>query len=83
MQNRGKVMHLEQENGLKPHFVPFLLLIWPILGPTNFFQHLTHHQVLDIITSNHEMQNRGKVMHLQQENDLKPHLAPFWGKLGP
>ena len=67
---REKAIHLEQENGLKPHFGPFLALIRPILGPINFFQYLKHHQVLDIITSNHDMQNRGKVMHLEQENGL-------------
>ena len=70
MQNRGKAIHSEQGNGLKHHFGPFLALIGPILGPTKFFQHLKHHQVLDIITSNHEMQNRGKVMHLEQENGV-------------
>ena len=27
-------MNLDQENGLKPHFGPFLALIGPILGQT-------------------------------------------------
>ena len=79
MQNRGKAMHLEQENGLKPHFGPLVALFGPILGPTKFFQHVKNHQVLDIITSNHDMQNRGKVMHSEQENGLKPHFGPFLG----
>ena len=35
-QNRRKLMHSEQDNGLKPHFGPFLALIGPILGPTIF-----------------------------------------------
>ena len=79
MQNRGKAIHSEQENGLKPHFGPFLALIGPIRGPTKIFQHLKHHQVLDIITPNHDMQDWGKVMHLEQENGLKPHFGPFLG----
>ena len=29
MQNRQKLTHLERENGLKPHFDPFLALIGP------------------------------------------------------
>ena len=70
MQNRQKLMHFEHENGLKHHFGPFLALIGPILGPTKFFQHLKHHQVLDIITPNHDMQDQGKVMDLEQENGL-------------
>ena len=37
MQNWGKVMHLEQENGLEPHFGPFLALNGPFLGQINFF----------------------------------------------
>ena len=70
MQHWQKLMHFQHENSLKPHFGPFLALIRPILGPIIFFQYLKHHQVLDIITSNHDMQNRGKVMHLEQENGL-------------
>ena len=31
-QNRQKLMHFEQENGLKPHFGPFLALNGPFLG---------------------------------------------------
>ena len=30
MQNWQKLMHYEHENGLKPHFGPFLALIGPI-----------------------------------------------------
>ena len=76
-------MNLDQENGLKPHFGPFLALIGPILGPKNFFQQLKDYQELDVITFNHDMQNQGKVMHSEQENDLKHHFGPFWGRLGP
>ena len=72
MQNRGKAIHSEQENGLKPHFGPFLALIGPIRGPTKIFQHLKHHQVLDIITPRYDIQNRQKLMHFDQENGLKP-----------
>ena len=32
IQNRQKVMHFEQENGIKPHFWPPLALIGPFLG---------------------------------------------------
>ena len=67
----------------RSHFGPFLALIGPILGPTKFFQHLKHHQVLDIITPNHDMQDRGKVMDLEQENGLKPHFGPFLALIGP
>ena len=37
MQNRQKLMHFEQENGLKPHFGPFLALNGPFLGQHIFF----------------------------------------------
>ena len=77
MQSREKQMHLEHENGLKPHFSPFLALIRPILGPRNFFQPLDHHQVLQIITAYHNTQNREKLMRFEQENGLKPHFGPF------
>ena len=36
-QNREKLMHFEQENGLKPHFGPFLALIGPFLAQIIFF----------------------------------------------
>ena len=37
MQNRQKQTHLERENGLKPHFGPFLALIGPFLAQIIFF----------------------------------------------
>ena len=37
MQNRQKLMHFEQGNGLKPHFGPFLALNGPFLGQHIFF----------------------------------------------
>ena len=37
MQNRRRLMHIDQENDLKPHFGPFLALNGPILGPANIF----------------------------------------------
>ena len=67
----------------EPSFWPFSALIGPILGPTKFFQHLKHYQVLDTITSNHDMQNRRKVMNLDQENGLKPRFGPFLALIGP
>ena len=83
MQNRGKAMHLEQENGLKPHFGPLVALFGPILGPTKFFQHVKNHQVLDIIILNHNMQNCQKLMIFEEENGLKPHFGPFLALNGP
>ena len=83
MQNRQIGMHICQENGLKPQFGPFLALNGPILGPSNFFQHLVHYYLLDIINIQHYMQNRQKLMHINQENDLKPHFGPFLALNGP
>ena len=40
MQNQQKLTHIEQENGLKPHFGPFLALNGPFSGPANFFSAL-------------------------------------------
>ena len=37
VQSWEKLMHFEQQNGLKPHFGPFLALIGPILGPTKIY----------------------------------------------
>ena len=83
MQNRQERMSFEQENGLKPHFGPFLAPIGPILGPTNFFQHFDHFQVLDVVILDSNMQNRQKLMHFEQENGLKPHFGPFLALIGP
>ena len=83
MQNRQKLTHFERENGLKPHFGPFLVLNWPILGPANFFQHFSHHQVLDLVILDHHTQNRRKLMHFEQDNGLKPHFGPFLALNGP
>ena len=38
MQNRQKLMIFEEENGLKPHFGPFLALNGPFLAPHIFFR---------------------------------------------
>ena len=40
MHNQQKPMHFEQENGLKPHFGPFLALNGPFSRPANFFSAL-------------------------------------------
>ena len=37
MQNRQKLKHLKRENGLKPHFGPFVALIGPFLAQIFFF----------------------------------------------
>ena len=83
MQNREKLTRFGQENGLKPHLSPFLALIWPILGPTTFFQPLDNHQALQTINAYHNMQNREKLRHYEQENVLKLHLSPFLALNGP
>ena len=83
MQIWQKLMHLEHENGLKPHFSPFLALIGPILGPTNFFQHFDHHQLLDIITPRHNVHNQQKLMQFEHDNGQKPHFGPFLALIGP
>ena len=83
MQNWKKLVYYEHENGLKPHFGPFLALIGPISGPTIFFQLPDHHYLLDIITLDHNIQNRQKLMHFEQENGLKPHFGPFLALIGP
>ena len=36
MQNRGELMLFEEENGLKPHFSPFLALNGPFFGQHTF-----------------------------------------------
>ena len=83
MQNWQELMHFEHANVLKPHFGPFLALIGPILGPTIFFQHFDHHYLLDIIPLDHKIQNRQKLMHVEQENGLKPYFGPFLALIGP
>ena len=83
MQNQQQRMNFEQENGLKPHFGPSLALIGPMLGPTIFFQHFGHNQVLNIVTHDSNMQNRQKLMHFEQENGLKHHFGPFLALIGP
>ena len=42
-----------------------------------------HHQVLQIISAYHNMQNQEKLMHIEQENGLKPHICPFLALIGP
>ena len=43
--------------------------------------------ILGIVIPHHNVQNQQKIMHLDQENGLKPHLGcylavngPFWGQ---
>ena len=83
MQNRQKLMRINQENDLKPHFGPFLALNGPILGPANFFQHFDEDQVLDLVILDHNTQIRRKLMHVEQDNDLKPHFGQFSALNGP
>ena len=83
MHNQQKLTHIEQENGLKPHFGPFLALIGPFLGQQIFIQHLDSHQILDIVILNHNMHNQQKLTHTERENGLKPHFGPFFALIGP
>ena len=55
----------------------------PFSGPAIFFQHFDNHQVLDFVILNHDMQNRRKLMHFEQDNGLKPHFGPFLALNGP
>ena len=83
MQNRRKLTHFEQENGLKPHFGPFLALIGPTLGTTRAFSELQPPLPLDIISLYHKLLNWQKLMHFEHENGRKPHFGPFLALIGP
>ena len=52
MQNRQNPMHFEQENGLKPHFGPFLALNGPFLGQHIFFLKSKNVTFLDLLKAN-------------------------------
>ena len=52
MQNRRKLMHINQENDLKPHFGPFLALNGPFLGQHIFFQKSENVTFLDLFQAN-------------------------------
>ena len=65
MQNRQKLMHINQENGLKPHSGPFLALTGPFLGQQIFFQRFDHYLVLDTVIPHHNMQNWQNLMHFE------------------
>ena len=56
---------------------------WPILGPTNFFQHFDQDQVLYLVILDHNTQIRRKLKHVEQDNDLKPHFGPLLALNGP
>ena len=45
--------------------------IAPIFGPQNFFQDIYFYELLDIVTSYHPMQFKGKLMNQTWENDKK------------
>ena len=55
----------------------------PFQGKQKFFWQLDNHQVLDFVILNHDMQNRRKLMHFEQDNGLKPHFGPFLALNGP
>ena len=52
MQNRRKLMHINQENDLKPHFGPFLALNGPFLGQHIFFQKSENVKFLNLFQAN-------------------------------
>ena len=55
----------------------------PLQDQQKVFQHFDHYQVLDIVILGHNIQNRQKLMHFEQENGLKPHFGPFLALNGP
>ena len=75
-------MHFEQENGRKPHFSPFLALNGPFLGQ-QFFSTLSPQLAARYHNPHHNVHNRQKLMHFEQENGLKPHFGPFLALIGP
>ena len=48
-----------------------------------FFRHFDQDQVLDLVILDHNTQIRRKLMHVEQDNDLKPHFGPFLALNGP
>ena len=52
MQNRQKLMHINQENDLKPHFGPFLALNGPFLGQHIFFSVIRKRHFIDLFQAN-------------------------------
>ena len=61
MQNRQKLMHINQENDLKPHFGPFLALNGPFLGQHFFFQKSENVTFLDLF-QDFDAKNQTKLM---------------------
>ena len=55
-------MHFDQENGLKPHFGPFLALNGPFWANTFFFQKSKNVTFLDLIKANLMQKNQKKLM---------------------
>ena len=76
MQHWLKVMHIDHENILKPHFGLFFDPNWIHFWSQQFL--FSTDQVLDIITPIHNMHNPEKQMHFQQGNGKKNILVPFW-----
>ena len=61
--------------------------IAPIFGPQNFFQDIYFYELLEIVTSYHPMQFKGKLMNQTWENSKKPNFGSYFGSfdlnLGP
>ena len=55
----------------------------PFQGQQKIFRHFDNYQVLDFVSLNHDMQNRGKAIHWEQEDGLKPHFGPLLALNGP
>ena len=62
MQNRRKLMHINQENDLKPHFGPFLALNCPFLGQHIFFSKIQKRHFSRLISGYLDAKNQKKLM---------------------
>ena len=62
MQNRQKLMHINQENDLKPHFGPFLALNGLLFGHNIFFSKIGLRQFPLFIAGYHHAKNQENLM---------------------
>ena len=62
MQNRQKLMHINQENDLKPHFGPFLALHGPFLGQHIFFSKIRKGHFSRLTSGYLDAKNQKKLM---------------------
>ena len=62
MQNRRKLMHINQENDIKPHFGPFLAQNCPFLGQHIFFSKIQKRHFSRLISGYLDAKNQKKLM---------------------